>query len=108
MAYYHADEPAKAVELSRPLSIACQPSSLERREAEQVLGLAAVVIGRFAEAIPRLEATRRWAPDNLELAYVLGQAYIQTQRPDSARATIASHLQRRRPIRRRRTCWPRR
>src|SRR4029450_10795161 len=64
--------------------------SLARREGEQVLGLAAVVIGKFADAIPRLEATRRWAPDNQELAYALAQAYIQTQRPDLARATVAS------------------
>jgi tetratricopeptide (TPR) repeat protein len=49
-----------------------------------------VVIGRFADAIPRLEATRKWAPDNQELAYALAQAYVQTQRPDPARATVAS------------------
>jgi tetratricopeptide (TPR) repeat protein len=90
VAYYHADDPAKAVELLTPVVDRLPPASLARREAEQVLGLSAVVIGRFADAIPRLEATRRWAPDNQELAYALAQAYVQTQRPDSARATVAS------------------
>jgi tetratricopeptide (TPR) repeat protein len=90
VAYYHADDPAKAVELLTPVVGRLPPESLARREAEQVLGLSAVVIGKFAEAIPRLEATRRWAPDNQELAYALAQAYVQTQRPDPARATVAS------------------
>ena len=90
VAYYHADEPAKAVEVLRPIVDRLPAGSLARREAEQVLGLAAVVTGRFAEAVPRLEATRRWAPANMELAYALAQAYIQTQRPDAARTTVAS------------------
>ncbi len=37
--------------------------------------------------MPLLEATRVWAPDNLELGYVLGLAYIQTRQPDRARET---------------------
>jgi tetratricopeptide (TPR) repeat protein len=90
VAYYHADDPAKAVALLTPVVDRLPADSLARREAEQVLGLSAVVIGKFAEAIPRLEATRAWAPDNQELAYALAQAYVQTQRPDSARATVAS------------------
>ncbi|HEU4892090.1 MAG TPA: tetratricopeptide repeat protein [Vicinamibacterales bacterium] len=90
VAYYHADDPARAVELLAPVVDRLPADSVSRREAEQVLGLSAVVIGRFADAIPRLEATRTWAPDNQELAYALAQAYVQTQRPDSARATVAS------------------
>ena len=90
VAYYHADDPGKAIELLSPVVDRLPADSLARREADQVLGLAGVVVGRFAEAIPRLEATRRWAPDNLELAYALAQAYVQTQRADGARATVAS------------------
>lgn len=90
VAYYHADEPVKAIETLGALVDRMSSDSVERREAEQILGLAAFAVGRFADAIPRLEATRRWAPDNLELAYALGQAYIQTQRPDDARRVIAS------------------
>jgi tetratricopeptide (TPR) repeat protein len=90
VAYYHADDPARAVELLTPVVDRLPADSVSRREAEQVLGLSAVVIGRFADAIPRLEATRKWASDNQELAYALAQAYVQTQRPDPARATVAS------------------
>jgi len=90
VAHYHADDPAKAVEVLAPIVDRLPPDSIERREAEQVLGLAAVVAGRYADAVPRLEATRRWAPDNLELAYALAQAYIQTRQPDAARRTLAS------------------
>jgi tetratricopeptide (TPR) repeat protein len=90
VAYYHADEPAKAVEILARAADRFPSDSIERREADQILGLAAVVTGRFADAIPRLEATRRWAPQNMELAYALAQAYIQTQQPDAARAAAAS------------------
>ena len=87
---YHAGEAAKAIEILSPTVDRLPADSIERREAEQILGLASFVAGRFAAAIPHLEATRRWAPDNLELAYALAQAYIQTRRPADARAIMAS------------------
>jgi tetratricopeptide (TPR) repeat protein len=90
VAYYHADDPGKAIDVLLPVVDRFPADSQARREADQILGLAGVVAGRFAEAIPRLEATRRWAPGNLELAYALAQAYTQTQRADGARATVAS------------------
>ena len=89
VAHYHAAEPARAVELLMPIVERLPRDSLERREAEQVLGLAAVVTGRYADAVPHLEATRRWAPDNMQLAYALAQAYIQVRKPDAARGTLA-------------------
>ena len=89
VAYYHAGEPAKAVELLLPVADRLPEGSIERREAEQVLGLSLFLTGRFADAVPRLEATRRWAEDNAELAYALGQAYVQTRRPDDARRVLA-------------------
>jgi tetratricopeptide (TPR) repeat protein len=90
VAYYHAADPAKAATTLAGIVDRLPPDSLERREADQILGLSLVVIGRFAEAIPHLEVTRKWAGDNSELAYALGQAYIHTQRGDSARAVFAS------------------
>jgi tetratricopeptide (TPR) repeat protein len=90
VAHYHADDPSSAVAALLPVVDSFPGDSLERREAEQVLGLSLFVVGRFAEAVPRLEATRRWAPENLELAYALSQAYIRTQRPEGARAALAS------------------
>ena len=89
LAHYHAGDPAKAVEVLGPIVDRLPADSIERREAEQVLGLAALVLGRYADAVPRLEATRLWAPDSLELGYALGQAYIHTQRPDAARTVLA-------------------
>ena len=90
VAYYHADEPAKAADALAPIVDQLPPDSVERREAEQVLGLSYFLTGRFADAVPRLEATRRWAADNQELGNVLGQAYIRTLRPDAAREVFAS------------------
>jgi len=89
VAHYHADDPARAVEVLTPIVDQLPRDSIERREAEQVLGLAAVVVGRFAEAVPRLEATRRWAPENMQLGYALAQAYLQTRQVDPARAVLA-------------------
>jgi tetratricopeptide (TPR) repeat protein len=89
VAHYHADDPAKAIEVLTPIVDRLPRDSIERREAEQVLGLAAVVVGRYAEAVPRLEATRRWAPENMQLAYALAQAYLQTRQVDAARAVLA-------------------
>ena len=90
VALYHANEPAKAVETLLAIVDRLPADSLERREADQIIGLAAVVVGRYADAVPRLEATRRWAGDSPELAYALGRAYIHTQQPDAARAALAS------------------
>lgn len=89
VAYYHADDHLHAVEQLTPVIDKLPEGSLERREAVQVLGLSHFVMGRFPEALPLLEATRVWAPDNAELGYVLGQAYVQTRQPDRARATFA-------------------
>jgi tetratricopeptide (TPR) repeat protein len=88
VAHFHADEPEDAAAALAPLVDRLPAGSLERREAEQVLGLALFVTGRFAEAVPRLEATRAWAPSNLELGYALAQTYIQLQRADAARAVL--------------------
>jgi len=89
VAHYQAGDAARAVEILAPIVDRFEPASIERREAEQVLGLAAVVAGKYAEAVPRLEATRRWAPDNMELGYALVQAYIQTRQADRARTVLA-------------------
>jgi tetratricopeptide (TPR) repeat protein len=89
VAFYHADDPVSAVEVLAPVVDRLPADSLERKEAQQVLGLAAVVAGRFAEAVPRLEATRKWAPENMQLGYALAQAYLQTQQVEPARAVLA-------------------
>ena len=89
VAYYHADDHVRAIEQLTPLAPTWPEGSLQRREAVQILGLCNFIVGRFAEAIPFLEATRVWAT-NPELGYVLGQAYVQTRSPDRARQVFAS------------------
>jgi tetratricopeptide (TPR) repeat protein len=88
VAYYQADDHLRAIEQLTPLVGAWPEGSLQRREAVQILGLSNFIVGRFAEAIPFLEATRVWAA-NPELGYVLGQAYVQTHKPDRAREVFA-------------------
>jgi tetratricopeptide (TPR) repeat protein len=90
VAYYHADDYPHAIAVLTGLADRFPEGSLERREIVQVLGLSLFVSGRYGEALPQLEATRRWAPDNLELGYVLGQSYIQLEQADRARETLAS------------------
>jgi tetratricopeptide (TPR) repeat protein len=90
VAYYHADDYARAIDLLTPVVDRLPEGSVERREAVQVLGLSLFLSGRFAEAIPRLEATRAWASTNQELAYVLAQAYIQTRDRAKARQALAA------------------
>jgi tetratricopeptide (TPR) repeat protein len=89
VAYYHANDQARAIQRLEPIADKLPDGSTEKREAVQVLGLSYFLAGRFADAIPRLEATRQWAAGNGELGYVLGQAYIQTRQPDRARQTFA-------------------
>ena len=89
VAYYHADDPVRAVEILKPIVDKLPPNSLEAREAVQVLGLSLYVAQHLAEAIPYLEKTRVWAPDNPELLYVLGNSYVQTRQADPAREVFA-------------------
>jgi tetratricopeptide (TPR) repeat protein len=89
LALYHADDHAKAIDTLLPVVPELAAGTLERREAEQVLGLALYAAGRLREALPYLEATRAWARDNVELHYYLALAYLQTGKIDAARDALA-------------------
>lgn len=89
VAYYHADDHVKAIERLMPVVDKLTEGSIERQEAVQILGLSLYLAGRLAESVPYLEQTRAWAPDNVELAYILGNAYILTRRPDQGRESFA-------------------
>ena len=89
VAAYHADDYARAISTLGPLENRFPDGSIERREIVQVLGLSLFLAGRLEEAIPKLEATRAWAATNLELAHILGQAYLQTGKFGPARQTFA-------------------
>jgi len=89
VAYYHLNDHARAIAQLASIADTLPPGSIEQREAVQVLGLSYFLAGRYAEAVPRLEATRAWAGANAELGYVLGQAYVQVHQPDKARDAFA-------------------
>ena len=89
VAYYHADDYARAIAYLAPIVEKLPEGSVERRETVQVLGLSSFLSGRFADAVPWLEATRAWA-GNPELGNILGQAYVQTHQPDRARDAFAA------------------
>jgi tetratricopeptide (TPR) repeat protein len=89
VAYYHADDYARAIEYLTPVVGRLPEGSTERREAVQVLGLSSFLAGRYADAVPWLEATQKWTADP-ELGHILGQAYVQTHQIDRARAAFAS------------------
>jgi tetratricopeptide (TPR) repeat protein len=89
VAYFHANDPGRAIERLTPVVTRLAPGSLERREAVQVLGLSHYVAGHLAESIPYLEEVRPLVPDDVKLAYALGMAYAQTQQPDKARESFA-------------------
>jgi tetratricopeptide (TPR) repeat protein len=90
LAEYHGDEHQQAIETLLPVAAKLPAGTLERREAEQVLGLALYAAGRLPEALPYLEATREWAHDNVELQYFLGLAYLQTGKIGLARGALAA------------------
>ena len=89
VAYYHANDPAHAIERLTPIVDRLAPGSLERREAMQVLGLSHYLAGHLAESIPFLEGVRPLVPDDIKLAYALGMAYAQTRQADKARESFA-------------------
>jgi tetratricopeptide (TPR) repeat protein len=89
VAYYHANDPSKAIEHLAPIVKHLTPGSFERREAAQVLGLSHYLAGHLAESIPYLEEVRPQLPDDIKLAYALGMAYAQTRQPDKARESFA-------------------
>jgi cytochrome c-type biogenesis protein CcmH/NrfG len=89
VAYYHAGDLQRAIDTLAPILEKLPADSAQRREAAQSLGLAHYLAGHMAEAIPFLEQTGAWAPNNNELTYALGTAYIETRQAAKARGSFA-------------------
>lgn len=89
VAYYNAGDPPRAIETLIVIVDKLPQDSAQRREAVQALGMAYYIAGRVADSIPFLEQTSAWAPNNHELAYGLGMAYLQTRRTAKARESFA-------------------
>jgi tetratricopeptide (TPR) repeat protein len=89
VAYYQASEFPRAIETLAPIADKLPPDSAQRREAVQTLGMSYYISGRIADSIPFLEQTSAWAPNNHELTYALGMAYLQTRLTAKARESFA-------------------
>src|SRR5438045_7465719 len=84
-AYYRKNDFPQAIEYLKKANTADPAND----EAVQMLGLAYFRGGHPAEAIPLLEKVQGWyARANVDAAYVLGIAYIQTKNYDQARKSF--------------------
>jgi len=67
-----------------------QQENPQDNEAVQLTGLSLYLAGKPGEAIPYLEKVQTWYPEaNVDAAYILGVAYIQTKKYPEARAAFA-------------------
>jgi tetratricopeptide (TPR) repeat protein len=86
LAYYKKNDFPKAI-LSLQKALAENP---EDSEAIQLLGLSLYLSGKPSEAIPYLQKVQSWYPRaNVDAAYILGVAYIQTKQYPQAREAFA-------------------
>ncbi len=85
-AYYRSGDYVKAIH-SLKEAVDQDPQD---KEAIQLLGLSNYLAGRPADAIPLLEKVQGWYPNaNVDAAYILGVAYIQTKDYPDARKAFA-------------------
>jgi tetratricopeptide (TPR) repeat protein len=90
VAYYRSGDYLKAMTY---LKQAIEQDA-DDKEAIQLLGLVNYLSGRPADAIPLLEKVQGWYPRaNLDAAYILGVAYIQTKNYSEARKAFARMFQ---------------
>ena len=87
VAHLQMGEPAEADEILVRLVDAAPDDPLVRR----LNGQAALAAGKVDEAVQQLEAARAAAPDDLELAFALGGAYLSRRRPTARRRVFARH-----------------
>jgi tetratricopeptide (TPR) repeat protein len=66
-------------------------------QARRLLGQALLATGRTDDAVRELEEAQRLAPDDLELAFALGGAYLSRKAPDQA-APVFARLAKARPL----------
>jgi tetratricopeptide (TPR) repeat protein len=88
-AFYMTGDHVQAVQTLTPVVDRLPKDSPAWRETVQMLGLSHYILGHLAEAVPLLEQTRAWLPNNIELTYALGLAAIQTRQPEKAREAFA-------------------
>ncbi len=85
---YRRRDFARAVTLLAP-AVEQGPSDPKYQEAVAALGLSYHLLGDSAKAVPLLEKSSGWAPQNVELAYALGISCLAQHRADAARSAFA-------------------
>jgi len=86
VAYYKKSDYIRAIQYLQK----AQSEDPNDSEAIQLMGLSLYLAGKPGEAIPYLEKVQTWFPRaNVDAAYILGVAYIQTKRYPEARASFA-------------------
>ena len=93
VAHLQMGEPAKAGEILLRLVDAAPNDPLVRR----LNGQAALAAGKVDEGVKQLEEARRLAPDDLEIAFALGGAYLSQKAPERA-APVFAGIAKARPI----------
>jgi tetratricopeptide (TPR) repeat protein len=90
LTYYRKGDYPNAVNYLKQ-AITENPSDLE---AVQLTGLSLYLAGKPADAIPYLEKVQSWYPSaNVDAAYILGVAYMQSKRYADARTAFAKMFQ---------------
>ena len=89
VAYYQKGDYARAIDYLSAALKHTAPNDSPHRQSVELLGLSHYMLGHLKEAVPYLEQTRGWMPDNAEVGYALGTAYIQTHNPEKSRAAFA-------------------
>jgi protein O-GlcNAc transferase len=80
--YKSGDAPAAVPELQKVLA------AKDQRNARVLLGDCYLRMGRFQEAVDLLSPYERELGDDRAFSYVLGSAYVETNRPDDAQRVI--------------------
>jgi tetratricopeptide (TPR) repeat protein len=93
LVHLQVGELAEAEKLLRRL-VESDPEDIDTR---RLLAQALIAGARHEEAVKELEAARRLAPDDLELAFALGRAWLGVPNAEAA-AAVFSDLARARPI----------
>ncbi len=89
LAYYQKNDFQRSIEF---LTLSLKQSaagSKQYKQAMQLLATSHYYLGQIKEAIPYLEQVVSWMPENAEMNYALGAAYIKTQNPNKSREAFA-------------------
>jgi tetratricopeptide (TPR) repeat protein len=86
IAYFDAERYGQAVDLAQQ-ALLLEP---ENGGAQQMLGKSYFMLGDMAKSISALETAARLSPDNVDVLYTLGIAYLRNRQTDQAKLLYES------------------